>query len=130
MQYKVIPLPSGPSGKETLQFTNEWGVAADSKNQKGALDLVKYLTTDSVVMGFSKAFGVMPAQKALSDDYKKAFPSMSAFVDGLNHSTGVPNAKGASKVITDLNASLEKLKTSDPKEILDKTQTNFEAILK
>lgn len=55
---------------------------------------------------------------------------MSAFVDGLNHSTGVPNAKGASKVITDLNASLEKLKTSDPKEILDKTQTNFEAILK
>lgn len=130
VQYKVIPLPSGPSGKETLQFTNEWGVAADSKNQKGALDLVKYLTTDSVVMGFSKAFGVMPVQKALSDDYKKAYPSMSAFVDGLNHSTGVPNAKGASKVITDLNVSLEKLKTSDPKEILDKTQTNFEAILK
>ena len=25
VQYKVIPLPSGPSGKDTLQFTNEWG---------------------------------------------------------------------------------------------------------
>ncbi len=51
-------------------------------------------------------------------------------MDGLNYSVTVPTAKGSADVITDLNAQLEGLKTGDAKTILDKTQTNIEAILK
>ena len=72
----------------------------------------------------------MPATKTLADKWKSEFPDLSAFMDGLNYSVTVPTAKGSADVITDLNAQLEGLKTGDAKTILDKTQTNIEAILK
>lgn len=130
VKYKVVALPEGPAGKGTMHFTNGWGIAADSKNQQGAIDLVEYLTSDDVVMGFAKAFGIMPATKTLADTWKGEFPDLSAFMDGLDYSVTVPTAKGAADVVTDFNAQLEGLKTGDPKTILDKTQTNLEAILK
>ncbi|MES1170170.1 MAG: extracellular solute-binding protein, partial [Leifsonia sp.] len=37
IKYKVAELPEGPAGKGTLQFTNCWGIAADSPNQAAAL---------------------------------------------------------------------------------------------
>lgn len=130
VNYKVVELPEGPDGHGTMHFTNGWGIAADSKNQKGAVDLVEYLTSDDVVMEFAKAFGIMPASKTLSDKWKGEFPNLSAFMDGLEYSVTVPTAKGASDVITDFNAQLEGLKDGDVKSILDKVQTNLEAILK
>ena len=130
IKYKVVELPAGPAGKGTMHFTNGWGIAADSPNQKGAIDLVEYLTSDDVVMQFAKDFGIMPATKSLADTWKAEFPELSAFMDGLEYSVTVPTAKGAADVITDFNAQLEGLKTGDPKAILDKTQTNLEAILK
>lgn len=130
VKYKVVPLPEGPAGKGTMHFTNGWGIAADSKNQKGAVSLVEYLTSDDVVMDFAKAFGIMPATKTLADKWKSEFPDLGAFMDGLDYSVTVPTAKGAADVITDLNAQLEGLKGGDAKSILDKTQTNLEAILK
>ena len=81
-------------------------------------------------MEFAKAFGIMPASKTLSDKWKGEFPNLSAFMDGLEYSVTVPTAKGASDVITDFNAQLEGLKDGDVKSILDKVQTNLEAILK
>ena len=102
VKYKVVPLPEGPAGKGTMHFTNGWGIAADS----------------------------MPATKTLADKWKSEFPDLGAFMDGLDYSVTVPTAKGAADVITDLNAQLEGLKGGDAKSILDKTQTNLEAILK
>src|SRR3546814_7043513 len=37
-------LPAGPGGQGTLQFTNCWGMAADSTDQDAALELVEHLT--------------------------------------------------------------------------------------
>lgn len=130
INYKVVELPEGPNGKGTMHFTNGWGIAADSKNQKGAVDLVEYLTSDDVVMEFAKSFGIMPASKTLADKWKDEFPDLSAFMDGLDYSVTVPTAKGASDVVTDFNAQLEGLKNGNVKSILDKTQSNLEAILK
>ena len=39
------PAAAGPPGQATLSFTNCWGIAAKSKNQAAAIDLVKYLTS-------------------------------------------------------------------------------------
>lgn len=60
VNYTVVELPEGSAGKGTIHFTNGWGIAADSPNQKGAIDLVEYLTSDDVVMDFAKSFGIMP----------------------------------------------------------------------
>lgn len=129
IHYKVVPLPEGPAGKGTMHFTNGWGIAADSPDQKDAIDLVEYLTSDDVVMDFAKAFGIMPATKTLADKWKAQFPDLSAFMDGLDYSVTVPTAKGADTVVKDLNAQIEGLKTGDVKTILDKTQQNLESIL-
>ena len=36
VKYRTVELPAGPKGKGTLQFTNCWGIAADSKNKPAA----------------------------------------------------------------------------------------------
>lgn len=131
VHYKAVELPAGPDAKKgTLQFTNCWGIAADSKNQKAALDLVEHLTSTDSQLAFSKAFGPMPSIKSAADAWKKDNPDLVPFLDGADYAQGVPTAKGAADVVTDFNGKLGSLATGDPKAILDATQKNLEAIIK
>ncbi|HEY0217646.1 MAG TPA: extracellular solute-binding protein [Cellulomonas sp.] len=129
VDYQVVPLPAGPGGEGTLQFTNCWGVAADSANQSDAVDLVQYLTGTDQQLAFSKAFGVMPSVQSAADGWKELYPEMTAFIDSASFAQTVVNAQGASDVITDFNAQLEGLKTGDPAAILSSVQTNLQAVL-
>jgi multiple sugar transport system substrate-binding protein len=129
-KYTVAPLPAGPAGKGTLQFSNCWGIAKDSPNQAAALKLVEQLTTTKDQLGFSKAFGVLPSIQSAAAAWKTQNPSLVPFLDGATYAQGVPTAKGSDDVVTDFNSKLETLATSDPKTILAATQTNLEAILK
>ena len=54
-------LPAGPKGKGTLQFTQCWGISADSKAQAQAVDLVKSLSTVEQQMAFADAFVLLTA---------------------------------------------------------------------
>ena len=130
VKYKVAELPAGPKGKGTLQFTNCWGMAADSPNQKAGLDLIEYLTTAKQQLAFSKAFGPMPSVQSAADDWKSANPALVPFLTGADYAQGVPTNKGSADVVTDFNSQLEGLKTGDPKAILDSVQSNLEAIVK
>lgn len=129
VRVKVAELPAGPAGKGTLQFTNCWGMAADSPNQKAALDLVQYLTSADQQLAFSKAFGPMPSVQSAAATWKSDNPTLFPFLTGADYAQGVPTNKGAADVITDFNAQLESLKTGDPKAILDSVQTNLEAVV-
>lgn len=130
VHYQVVPLPAGPTGtKGTLVFTNCWGIAAASKNQAQALNLVEYLTQPSVQMGFAKAFGVIPSVKTAQDSYLQEFPNNKVFVDGIAYAHGVVTAPGVSDVLTDFNNQLSTLASSDPKTILDSVQQNLSAAL-
>jgi multiple sugar transport system substrate-binding protein len=130
IKYKVVPLPKGPAGAGTLQFTNCWGIAAKSPNQAAALKLVEQLTSAKDQLAFSKAFGPMPSIQSAASDWKKANAPLVPFLDAASYAKGVPTAKGAADVVTDFNSKLESLATSDPKTILDATQKNLEALLK
>ncbi|MGN6428964.1 MAG: sugar ABC transporter substrate-binding protein [Leifsonia sp.] len=130
VKYKVAELPAGPAGQGTLQFTNCWGIAADSPNQAAALKLVEQLTSKDSQLAFSKAFGPMPSIKSAADEWKSANPDLVPFLSAADYAKGVPTAKGAADVVTDFNSKLETLKTGDPKAILDATQKNLEALLK
>lgn len=129
VKYKVVPLPAGPGGKGTLQFTNCWGIAADSKNQDKAIDLVKYLTATDRQIAFAKAFGVMPSVQSAAAAYKSQFPALTAFIDSASFAQNTVTANGAAAVITDFNSKLEGLATGDPKAILSSVQTNLQAVL-
>lgn len=131
INYSAIPLPSAPSGKQgTMEFSNGWGIAKDSPNQKAAVELVEFMTTATQQMEFSKAFGIMPSLQTAADQYAAAFPAMKAFSDGAAFAQGVPTIQGASQVITDLDNQIPSLATgADPATILNSAQSELQALL-
>lgn len=129
VEYVVAELPEGPAGKGTLQFTNCWGMAADSGNQEAALDLVEYLTSTEQQLAFSEAFGVMPSVQSAADQWTSDNPELAAFIAGADYAQGVPTYEGTADVITDFNSQLQGLTTGDPQQILDTVQSNLEAIV-
>lgn len=127
VNYLVAELPAGPSGPGTLQFTNCWGMAADSPNQEAALDLVEYLTASQQQLAFSEAFGPMPSVQSAAQAWTDANPEDAAFLAGADYAQFLPTQAGTSDVIADFNAQLESLKTADPQTILQSVQANLEA---
>jgi multiple sugar transport system substrate-binding protein len=130
VKYKVVELPTGPSGAGTLQFTNCWGIASQSKNQSNALKLVEYLTSATQQLKFSKAYGVMPTLTSTAAEWKKQYPQYSAFIDEAKNAQGVPTKAGTADVITAFDQKLSSLKTTDVKTLLDGVQKNMAAALK
>jgi multiple sugar transport system substrate-binding protein len=130
VKYTVAELPEGPAGKGTLQFTNCWGIAADSPNQKAALELVEHLTSTDQQLAFSKAFGVMPSIESAAEQWSSENPTLVPFLAGADYAKGVPTIKGSADVVTDLNGKIGSLATEDPASILESAQQNLEALLK
>ncbi|MFE4194410.1 extracellular solute-binding protein [Paenarthrobacter sp. NPDC056912] len=128
VNFKVAELPSGPGGKGTLQFTNCWGIAADSPNQAAALKLVEHLTGKNQQLAFAKEFGPMPSIKSAASEWTAENPELVPFLAAADYAKGVPAAKGSADVVTELNSKLETLATSDPRAILAASQKNFEAL--
>jgi multiple sugar transport system substrate-binding protein len=127
--YQVVELPAGPAGQGTLQFTNCWGIATDSQNQAGALDLVEYLTATDQQVAFAEAFGVMPSVQSAAEDFRTTFPEMTAFVDSAEFAVGMPTAQGVADVIGDFNGQIEGLADADVATLLGSVQTNMQAVL-
>lgn len=129
VNYVVAELPAGPAGQGTLQFTNCWGMAADSPNQQAALDLVEYLTTADSQLAFSEAFGPMPSIQSAADAWTEANPELAPFLAGAEYAQFMPNLDGTVDVVADFNAQLESLATTDPTTILGSVQQNLAAIV-
>ncbi|WP_406830513.1 extracellular solute-binding protein [Pedococcus sp. KACC 23699] len=127
---KVVELPAGPAGKGTLLFSNCWGIAAKSKNQAAAVDLVKSLTSTEQQMTFAKAFGVMPSTTEGAKQYAAEFPDDAAFTAGGEYGTGPVNLAGFDPVMSAFNTDLEQLASKDPKSILATLQKNGDSALK
>lgn len=128
VKYKVVKLPAGPKGEGTIQYDGGWGMASQSKNKGGALDLVTYLTQPDQQLGFAKAFGVMPSVQSIADQWKQQFPEQTAFLDSAASSKSIPSVAGISDVIKNFDSQLDGLSSTDPKQILDKVQTNLQAL--
>ncbi|NLP82433.1 extracellular solute-binding protein [Microbacterium sp. CFH 90308] len=129
VEYVVAELPEGPAGQGTMQFTNCWGMAADSPNQQGALELIEYLTSAEQQLAFSEAFGPMPSVESAAEQWTSDNPELAPFLAGADYAQGVPTNDGIAAVITDFNAQLEGLKTGDPQQILDTVQSNVESVV-
>jgi len=129
VSYRVAELPAGPGGQGTLQFTNCWGIAADSPNQEAAVALVEQLTGTDQQLAFADAFGVMPSIESAAEEWKSANPDEAAFLDSVEFAQGVPTQDGSAAVIADFNSQLAGLEDGDPTTILESAQQNFAAIL-
>ncbi|MPV37299.1 sugar ABC transporter substrate-binding protein [Georgenia subflava] len=125
--YTAVSLPEGPAGPGTLQFTNCWGIAADSQNKEAAVALVEHLTTTEQQLEFARAFGVMPSVQSAADSYLEEFPEMEAFLSGVDYAQGVPPIDGVAAVVSDFNAQLEGLAGAEPQAILTSVQSSMSA---
>jgi multiple sugar transport system substrate-binding protein len=130
LKYKVVPLPKGTQ-QATLSFTNCWGVAAKSKNQAAAVDLVKYLTSTDQQLAFAKAFGVMPSVQSAAAQFASEFPDQKAFVDGAAYAAGPTSLPGFDQVQKDFDSKILGLSdgSSEPKAMLEALQKNGTAAL-
>lgn len=130
VKYKVVPMPDGPAGPGTLQFTNCWGIASQSKKQENALKLVEFLTSADQQLKFSQAFGVMPTLTSTAAEWKKQYPQFAAFIDQANDAQGVPTKAGTADVITAFDQKMGSLATQNVTTLLDGVQKNMAAALK
>ena len=128
VDYQVVALPAGTE-EATIQYTNCWGVAADSDNVDGAVSLVEHLTTPEQQMAFADAFGVMPSVEEVAGQWKEQYPELAPFIDGADSAKNLPAAEGSADVLADMNAQLLTLKDSDPQQILEGVQENLEPVL-
>lgn len=129
VEYQIAELPEGPAGKGTLQFTNCWGIAADSDNIEGAKALVEHLTTPESQLAFAEAFGVMPSLQSVAADWAEQYPELEPFIAGGEYAQNLPAQQGAADVLGELNSQLESLESSDPQQILESVQPLVESIV-
>ena len=130
VSYQVVQLPAGPAGKGTLQYDGGWGLAAASKNKTDAMAAISYLTTARVQLGNAKAFGVMPSVRAASARWKQLYPKFAAFLAGADYSKSIPTVPDIATVLGDFNQQLQALPNSPAKPILDRVNSELQAILK
>jgi multiple sugar transport system substrate-binding protein len=129
VKYTVNPMPNGPKGAGTLMFTQCWGISAKTKYQDAAIKFVEAMTAKDQQLSFAKAFGVMPSRQSAKDQYTAQFPTDKAFIDGAANGQGPVNAPKMDSVLTDFDAGLQQLATTDPQTILQRLQTNTTAAI-
>jgi multiple sugar transport system substrate-binding protein len=129
VNYIVAELPEGPGGPGTIQYTNCWGMAALSDNIPGATTLVEHLTSTESQLAAAEAFGVMPSVASAAEDWKSQYPEFAAFIDGAEYAINLPSQPGTGDVLTDFNAQLETLSSTDPQTILASVQQSLQAAL-
>lgn len=129
VNYSVVPLPEGPAGPGTLQFTTAWGIAEMSQNKEAALSFVQFMVSDAQQMQFARDFGVMPSVTTVVDQWAEEFPEMEAFVRGGAYAQSFPAVNGVAAVISDFNAQIEGLTNADSASVLQSVQRSMEEIL-
>jgi multiple sugar transport system substrate-binding protein len=129
VQYKIVPLPAGPKGAATLEFTQCWGISAKSQHHDQALAFVNAMTNPQQQLTFAKAFGVIPSRQSAQATYVKDFPTDRAFLAGAPHGVGPVNAPKVATVLSDYDTQLTQLATADPKSILQRLQSNLSTAL-
>ncbi|GAB2702992.1 sugar ABC transporter substrate-binding protein [Kitasatospora kifunensis] len=127
--YALLPLPDGPAGKGTMDFTDCWGVATKSRHQAAAVALINELTSDSNQLTFAKTVGVMPSKQTLLAAFKQQDPKSAAWADGASYAQLPVNAPGMRQVMAQFNTSLAQLVSSDPTKLLADLQKNGESAL-
>jgi multiple sugar transport system substrate-binding protein len=132
IHYKVVPMPTGPSGKRgTLSFTNCWGIAAKSKNQAAAVDFVNYLTADKQQTSFASTIGVMPSRASAKAEFVANNPAQQAFIDEADYGMPQVTTQGFAQVQAQFDSQVINLgSSSDPKAMLAQLQKNADALSK
>lgn len=131
INWTAVELPEGPGGPGTMQFSNCWGIAADSSDTDAAVQLVEHLTSPEEQQAFAEAFGPTPSRASLQDWFVESQPEATAFTAGVDYSEAPVPLPSFTSVLDDFNSQLPDLASgaTTPEEILGRLQANEEAAL-
>jgi multiple sugar transport system substrate-binding protein len=129
VKYQIVPLPAGPAGPATLEFTQCWGISAKSQHHAQDIAFVNAMTAAQQQLTFAKAFGVIPSRQSAQAAYEQRFPTDKAFLDGAPHGVGPVNAPKVTSVLADYDTQLTQLAKGSPTTILQRLQTNLTSAL-
>jgi multiple sugar transport system substrate-binding protein len=129
VKYEIAPLPAGPAGAGTLEFTQCWGISAKSAHHDQDIAFVNAMTAVQQQLTFARAFGVIPSRQSAQAAYEQQFPTDKAFLDGAPHGVGPVNAPKVTSVLADYDTQLTQLGKGSPSAILQRLQTNLTSAL-
>jgi multiple sugar transport system substrate-binding protein len=87
MDYGIVELPAGPSGRGTTAFLTCWVVNADAANAEGALALAAFLTEPQRRMAWADASGNLPPSIEEATSWVSDHPTYAPFVNALSYAT-------------------------------------------
>ncbi|MGW5241170.1 ABC transporter substrate-binding protein [Monashia sp. NPDC004114] len=127
-KFIAVELPAGPASKGTLAFADCYGIAAASKNQPAAVDLVRFLSTTNPSMQLAGGLGFMPPLRSAQQAFVGQFPSDKAFVAGVTYATPPVTVAGMETALDSFDAKLAGLPDADPKAMLQQLQKDGDAV--
>jgi multiple sugar transport system substrate-binding protein len=129
--WQAVEMPAGPGGQGVGAFTNCWGIAQQSDNQSGAVNLVRHFVAPEEQQAFMQAFGPNPSRISLEAWAAQEEPQNAAFAAGLAYGRTQVAIPGFDSVLTDFNAQLQAMRLGDvtPQDALATLQENGEAVL-
>jgi multiple sugar transport system substrate-binding protein len=131
IEWSAVELPEGPRGPGTMQFSNCWGIAADSSDTDAAVQLVEHLTSAEEQQAFTEAFGPTPSRVSLEEWHRETLPEAVAFNAGVEYSRAPVPLPSFTSALDDFNSQLPDLASgaATPEQILERLQSNEEAAL-
>ncbi len=129
VKYEIAPMPAGPAGAGTLEFTQCWGISAKSTHHTQDIAFVNAMTAPQQQLKFAKAFGVIPSRQSVESTYSQQFPTDKAFLAGAPSGVGPVNAPKVATVLSDYDTQLTQLAKGSPSAVLQRLQTNLTSAL-
>jgi multiple sugar transport system substrate-binding protein len=129
--WRAVEMPAGPGGQAVGAFTNCWGIAQQSDNQAGAVELVRHFVKPEEQQAFMQAFGPTPSRISLEPWAAQEVPENAAFAAGLAYGRTQVAIPGFDSVLNDFNAQLQAMALGDvtPQDALATLQENGQAVL-
>lgn len=87
LEYGVVELPNGPTGRGTTAFISCWVIHATTNNPTGALELASFLTTPSQTAAWASASGNLPPSLEQATSWVTEHPRYAPFVAALPYAT-------------------------------------------
>lgn len=109
LDYGVVPLPAGPSGKATIAFVNCYAMAAGTAQAVAASNLIEFLTNTESQRQWLPLTAALPARTGLLDAWLLAYPAQSTFAQGLVTAYPWRFRAGFQPVVDVMNDGLQKI---------------------
>jgi len=109
LSYGVAPLPTGPVDRATLVFANCYAIAANTPEREAAANLIAFLTNAESQRSWLPVTAALPARTDLYDAWLLAYPTQTAFGEGLAYAYPWRFGDTFQPVVAQMNDAIQRI---------------------